>query len=83
MSENSCGRERRGKGKVTEWTLSLGKEARARIWVLGVGREGTLHILRLKPKSLLDASFLHPCPPAPSPAPCPASFLSFLWRGGG
>lgn len=23
MSKNSCGRERREKGKVTEWTLSL------------------------------------------------------------
>lgn len=47
MSENSCRSERRGKGKVTEWTLPLGKEARARVWGLGMERESTLHILKL------------------------------------
>lgn len=35
MSENSCRSERRGKWKVMKWTLSLGKEARTRIWDWG------------------------------------------------
>ena len=39
MSENSCGNERRGRRKVSEWTLSLGKSARTRIWGLEVGRK--------------------------------------------
>lgn len=68
MSENSCGREQRGKGKVTEWTLSLGKEARARIWGLGVGREGTLHRL-----SLNQGHCLMPTSPTPAPSPLPGS----------
>lgn len=67
MSENSCGRERRGKGKATEWTLSLGKEARARIWIPGVGREGTLHRLRLN-----QSHCSMPASPTPSPAQLPA-----------
>ena len=73
MSENSCGRERRGKGKVTEWILSLEKEARARTWILGMGREGTLHRLRLN-----RSHCLMPASPAPSPAQLPAQMPVLL-----
>ena len=45
MSENCCGSERRGKEKVMEWTLSSGKEARTRIWGLGMERKGILHMV--------------------------------------
>ena len=35
MRENSCRIERRGEGTVLEWTLSLGKDARIRVWDWG------------------------------------------------
>lgn len=66
MSENSCRSERRGKGKVIEWILYLGKEARTRIWGLGVGREATLHLLRLSQGHCLMLA-------SPTPLPHPSS----------
>lgn len=73
MSENSSGRDRKRKGKVIEWILSLQKEARARIWILGVWREGTLHRL-----SLHRSHCLMPASPAPSPAQLPAQMPVLL-----
>lgn len=64
MSENSCRREGQGRGKLREWTLSLGEEARTRIWGLKVGREGTLHLLRLN-----QGHCLMPAVPRPRPIP--------------
>ena len=41
LSENSCRSEQRGRGKVLEGPVFLGKEVRTRIWGLGEGRRGT------------------------------------------
>lgn len=68
--------ERRREGH--RWTRSLEKEAKARLWVLGVGREGTLSILRLSQSHCLMPASPTPSSPAPSPDACPAGFLHFL-----
>lgn len=74
MSENSCRREGQGRGKLREWTLSLGEEARTRMWGLKVGREGTLHLLRLNQGHCLMPA-VPPPPPHPIPAPSPDASL--------
>ena len=43
-----------------EWTLFLGMEVRTWIWGLGVGRKGTLYILRLN-----QGHCLMPASPSP------------------
>lgn len=54
-------------------TFPREKEARARIWILGVGREGTLHILRLN-----QSHCSMPASATPSPAQLPAQMPVLL-----
>ena len=76
--------ERRGKGKAMEWILSLGKEARTRIWGLGAGNKGTLHVLSLSKVTAWRQLPQAPWPgPAPGPDTWPSSSINFLQNWGG
>lgn len=83
MSENAV--EVREEEKERSWNGHFLRE-KSQAGILGpwVGREGTLHILRLNQGHCSMPTSPSPLPhPSSWPKCLPASFLNFLWRRGG